>query len=176
RRPPSSPFFPYTTLFRSGEGADLGTQLNHGGLAFGVDLSLSRLDDAISLGVSLCLHVGDDLSAFFLGLGAQSCRFGTTVGEPLLILGQSLIRFGLHPFGLLDSALDARGALIESAVEGREDVLPDNQEDDQQADGTPDDVIQRGEKRVLRGRNDVYRSHLSVLFEIRGGRTGSRYR
>src|SRR5699024_12709478 len=80
------------------------------------------------------LRRGADLCAFFLGLGAQSCRFGTTVGALLLILGQSLIGFGLHSFGLLDSALDARGALIESAVEGREVVLPGNQDDDQRSE------------------------------------------
>src|SRR5690606_25848028 len=99
------------------ESADFGTQLHHGGLTFGVDLSLCLSDDAISLGVSLSFHVGDDLGALFLSLGAQSCSFGTTVGELLLILGQSLIGFGLHLLSLLNSTLDTLSTLIEGLVE-----------------------------------------------------------
>ncbi len=44
---------------------------HHGRLAFGIDLRLCLRDDAVSLAVSLGLHLGDDLGALFLSLGAR---------------------------------------------------------------------------------------------------------
>ncbi len=98
--------------------------------------------------VACVLRLGDDLLAVLAGGLADAAGLGARVGELRGVLLERRLGLALRLVGLRDVALDRLGALVEQLLHAREHVLPEEDEDDDEADRRPDDVVPGRKERV----------------------------
>src|SRR5690606_3407002 len=113
-----------------GELADVLPQRGRGGLAVGLDLRVTGGDDLLALTLALGPHLGDERGTLLLRLLAQTRGLVPGLGELGLVLLKDALGLGLRGLGLLDTALDGLATLFQDLVDGREELLGEETEDD----------------------------------------------
>src|SRR5699024_7552061 len=104
------------------------------------------LDDAVALLRGLGLHVSFDLLALFAGLLTDLGCFGAGFGELRVVLFKSGLGFSLCCFSTLNASLDPVLTLSQDLLELRKNPLPEDEQDDDERDDGPDDVVGLGEQ------------------------------
>lgn len=123
-----------------GELAHVLTQRGGSGLAVGLDLGVAGGDDLFALPLTFRLHLLDDDGTLLLRLLAQTSGLVAGLGELSLVLLENALRLGLSRFGLLDATFDRLATLVQGLVDGREELLVEDEEDNAEADQTDDNL------------------------------------
>src|SRR5699024_3318429 len=123
-------------------------KLGHDLLALSQKLLLTRGNDSGALVVGLGGGLGDDLLALDAGLVAYLRGFGAGLGELAVVLLEGGLGLGLRGLGTLDAALNPVLPLGQDLLELRKHELPEENQDDNERDNGPDDVIGLGHERV----------------------------
>src|SRR5690606_35597024 len=132
-----------------GELADVLAQRGRGGLAVGLDLRVTGGDDLLALPLAFRTHLGDERGTLLLRLLAQTRGLVPGLGELGLVLLKDALGLDLHGLGLFDTAFDRRAALLQNLVDVREQLLPEEEEDDGEGDGADEQLGARRNERVL---------------------------
>ena len=95
-----------------------------------------------------CSQLGEDRRAVGAGLVADACSLRAGLGELGVVLVASGGRGSLGLFSLLQTALDGLCTCVERRVETRDDEHGDHDEQRDEDDGRPDQVVVRREQRI----------------------------
>src|SRR6266571_8879365 len=127
----------------------LGSNLRDRAVALGADLLLRARDHP----VRVRLRPRDEVLARLLGvllrLLHDPVRLLPSRGELLAVLLQQPVRLLAIQLRLFEVPLDLSGARRERGVDPREDVLREDGEDDEERDRAVDQLVGRGQERVL---------------------------
>ena len=131
---------------RDGVLAQIVAQFGDDLLAGGLELLLAVFDDAA--GLCLCVGAGFclDLLALLAGCFADLGGFGACFSELCVVLLKSSLGLCLSGLGALNAALDPVFALCEDFLELRKNELPEEQEDDDEDNEGPDEVVVLGQE------------------------------
>ncbi|BFO15315.1 hypothetical protein SHKM778_17030 [Streptomyces sp. KM77-8] len=100
-------------------------------------------DDLLALTLALGPHLGDERRTLLLRLLAQTRGLVPGFGELSLVLLKDALGLGLSGLGLLDTALDGLATLFQDLVDGREELLREDTEDDDESDEADDNFRPR---------------------------------
>src|SRR5207245_5087429 len=94
----------------------------------------------------------------------DASRLGSGIGQLRLVLGEDRLRLGLRPLGLVEARADALSPGVHAVADGREREAPKQEEEHDEGEGTPDELVRRGQDRV--GRLLARRHILTALEEL----------
>src|SRR5215211_1540416 len=131
-----------------GQGADLVAELADGLVALGADGLAGPLELAVGVGLGLGQQVAPDPLGVGPGLVEDPLGLVLGVAQPPPVLLQQLVGLLALPLGLLELALDVGPAVLEGLVDRRPHRPVHEDQQDQEGDRAPDELIGRREDRA----------------------------